>query len=155
MPSRRVRFTRDLIGLFKLFRRLAYPFTVEWTLGEDRTGQQNRLQWKWASEAGEQFGETAGEVQRRWKLDHGLPILCEDSAEYRSIAEALERLDYEQRKLMMAKIAVTSEMNVRQMVKFMDAVERECLEQGIVLTQPDQDLADYQRRYRTPERKAA
>jgi hypothetical protein len=43
---------------------------------------------------------------------------------------------------------VTSEMNVRQMVRFMDAVERECLEQGIVLTQPEPELADYNHRYR-------
>jgi hypothetical protein len=44
---------------------------------------------------------------------------------------------------------------VRQMVRFMDAIERECGEQGIVLTAPDSELAKYQERYRTPERKAA
>jgi hypothetical protein len=57
-------------------------------------------------------------------------------------------LPYEKRKLAMRFTPVTSEMNVRQMVRFMDAVERECLEQGIVLTQPEPELADYNHRYR-------
>jgi hypothetical protein len=41
-------------------------------------------------------------------------------------------------------------------VRFMDTVERECVGQGIQLTQPEPDLADYQRRYRDkPQSEAA
>ncbi len=48
----------------------------------------------------------------------------------------------------MAYVPVTSIMNVRQMVRFMDTIERECAQQGIRLTDPDPDLAKYQARYR-------
>jgi hypothetical protein len=149
MPSRLIRNAEDMDALFTLLGNMKLPLTVEWTQGADRTAQQNKLMWKWATEAGEQLGETPDEIQRRWKLDHGLPILCVDSQEYRSFCRlTLGPLPYEKRKLAMRFTPVTSEMNVRQMVRFMDAVERECLEQGIVLTQPEPELADYNHRYR-------
>ncbi len=45
-------------------------------------------------------------------------------------------------------IPVTSEMKVRQMVRFLDTVQRECAEQGLKLTDPDPELAAYQSRHR-------
>jgi hypothetical protein len=44
-------------------------------------------------------------------------------------------------------------MTVKQMVAYLDTIQRECAEQGIRLTDPDPDLARYHARYR--ERKAA
>jgi len=38
-------------------------------------------------------------------------------------------------------------MKVRQMCRFLDQVERQCLGMGLRLTQPDDDLAAYNRRY--------
>jgi hypothetical protein len=84
MASRLIRNAKDMDALFTLLGNMKLPLTVEWTQGADRTAQQNKLMWKWATEAGEQLGETPDEIQRRWKLDHGLPILCVDSQEYRS-----------------------------------------------------------------------
>lgn len=155
MPHRAIRTADDLDALTTLLGNLKLPFTVEWTQGADRSAQQNKLMWKWAGEVEEQLQqETADEVQRRWKLDHGIPILCEASEQYRSFCRlTLKRLTYEQRKEAMRFVPVTSEMNVKQMVRFLDAVERECLEQGVVLTQPEQELRQYHDRYR--ERKAA
>jgi hypothetical protein len=159
MPSRPIRNIEDLDTLFTLLGGLLSKhkrLTVEWTEGVDRTAQQNKLMWKWATEAGEQLGETSDEIQRRWKLDHGLPILCEDSQEYRDFCRlTLKRLNYEERKRAMKFTPVTSEMNVRQMVRFMDAVERECLQEGIVLTVPEPDLAAYNNRYREQTQRAA
>ena len=43
---------------------------------------------------------------------------------------------------------ITSAMKVRQMVRYMDAVQRECLDMGLQITDPDPDLAKYQKRYR-------
>jgi hypothetical protein len=149
MPSRLIRTADDLDALFTLFGNMKLPLTVDWVQGADRTAQQNKLMWKWAQETGDQVGETADEVQRRWKLDHGIPILCVDREEYRSFCRlTLGRLNRDQRLEAMEFTPVTSEMNVRQMVRFMDTVERECAEGGIVLTQPDKDLADYNKRYR-------
>lgn len=159
MPHRIVRSAEDLDSLVTLLGNLLEKkkvLTVDYTEGADRTAQQNRLMWKWAQETGDQMGETADEVQRRWKLDHGIPILCVDREDYRSFCRlTLGKLSREDRLRAMEFTPVTSEMNVRQMVRFMDTVERECVTEGIQLTQPDQDLADYQRRYRTPERSAA
>jgi hypothetical protein len=150
VPSRLIRTADDLEALFTLLGNLKLPLTVDWVQGADRTAQQNRLMWRWATEAAEQRGDmTADEIQREWKLNHGIPILCEDSEEYRGFCTlTLKRLTYQQRIEAMRFVPVTSEMKVKQMVRFMDAVERECLEQGIVLTVPDPDLAAYQQRYR-------
>jgi hypothetical protein len=109
--------------------------------------------WLWANEVEQQMQqESSDDVQRRWKLDHGIPILCESSEDYRKFCRlTLGRLSYEQRKQAMRFVPVTSEMTVRQMVRFLDSVERECLEQGIALTAPDSDLAAYHQRYRMKE----
>jgi hypothetical protein len=157
MAHRIVSNPTELEALFTLLGNLKLPITVEWVQGRDRTRDQNALMWLWATEAANQLGDRdADEVQRTWKLDHGIPIMCEDSEEYRSFCTlTLKRLTYEQRVEAMRYTPVTSEMKVRQMVRFLDTVQRECLENGIKLTDPDPDLAAYQSRYRTQTEKAA
>ena len=61
---------------------------------------------------------------------------------------AIKPLSYEKKVAAMAFIPVTSEMKVRQMVQYLDTVQRECAVQGIRLTDPDPDLAKHQARYR-------
>lgn len=150
MPHRIVQSPADLAELFKLFGTLKLPITVEWVQGKDRTRDQNALQWLWAVEASHQLGDrTAMEVQHDWKLRHGVPILREDSAEFRETYDrTIKPLPYEQKVAAMRFIDITSIMKVRQMVRFLDAVQRECLEQGLRLTAPDPDLVAYQARYR-------
>jgi hypothetical protein len=157
MASRIIRTPDDLDALTTLLGNLKLPLTVEWTSGADRSSQQNKLMWLWASEVEQQTQqETADEVQRRWKLDVGIPILCESSEDYRQFCTlTLKRLTYPQRLEAMKYTPVTSEMNVRQMVRFMDTVQRECAEQGIKLTDPEPELAAYQSRNRTPQTRAA
>jgi hypothetical protein len=123
----------------------------------DRSSEQNKLMWLWASEAGDQLGNSPDEQQRKWKYDHGVPILCEDSAEFRAFCRlALGRLNYEERVLAMRYVPVTSEMKVRQMVRFLDAIWKECGEQRVKLTEPDPSLAEHQRRNRDkPQARAA
>ena len=136
----------DLDAFIEFLTGLKLPVTVEWVQGRDRTGEQNRLQWKWASEAGMQLGETPDEVQRRWKLHHGVPILREDSEEFRQFYDrSLKRLPYELKLEAMRFVPVTSEFKVKQMIRFMDAIWKECGEQRIHLTDPE----------RQTERKAA
>jgi len=141
----------DLWIKFLLSRKL--PITVSSIDGRDRTGQQNSLMWLWASEAALQLQDrTPDELQREWKLRHGVPILREDSPEFRELYDkALKPLPYQLKVEAMRFIPVTSEMRVRQMVRFLDAVQRECVENGIKLTDPDPSLAEYQNRYRTKE----
>lgn len=157
MAHRILERDEDVCDFVELLNHITLPITVEWTQGRDRTRDQNALMWLWASEAATQLGgQTADEVQREWKLRHGVPILREDSAEFRSVYDkALKPLPYGLKLEAMRFVPVTSEMKVRQMVRFLDTVQRECLSNGVRLTDPDPDLATYQSRYRTKERKAA
>lgn len=150
MAHRIISTPAELEAFMLLLTGLKLPFTVEWVQGRDRTRDQNALQWLWASEAAQQYGDrTADEVQREWKLRHGVPILREDSAEFRETYDRVIRpLPYEQKVEAMRFIDVTSALKVRQMVRFLDTVQRECLENGLRLTDPDPQLASYQSRYR-------
>lgn len=152
MAHRIIENRADLDDFASFLGNLKLPITVEWVQGRDRSNDQNKLMWLWATEAGDQLGETADEIQRRWKLNHGVPILCEDSGEFRQFCRlALGKLSYAERVEAMRYVPVTSEMKVRQMVRFLDAIARECGEQRIKLTDPDPDLASYQSRYRQKE----
>src|SRR3954463_11855717 len=102
MASRLIRTADDLDGLFTLLGNLLdkkKQITVDWTEGLDRSAQQNKLMWLWASEGEQQTQqETSDEVQRRCKLDHGIPILCEASEQYRSFCRlTLKNLSREER----------------------------------------------------------
>jgi hypothetical protein len=143
-PAQLADFTRFL-GNLKL------PFTIEWTQGRDRTRDQNALQFLWAKEVADQLGDrTPSEVRHDWKLRHGVPILRESSAAFREVYDkAIKPLPFEMKVAAMAFIPVTSEMKVRQMVQYLDTVQRECLEQGLRITDPDPALASYQERYRS------
>jgi hypothetical protein len=129
------------------------PITVEWVKGRDRTRDQNALQFLWASEISQQLGDqTIDEVRHSWKLRHGVPILRESSQAFREVYDkAIKPLPYELKIAAMAFIPVTSEMKVRQMVAYLDAIQRECAQQGLRLTDPDPLLAKYQERYRPDE----
>lgn len=153
MAHRTIHTEADLASLVKLLGTLKLPITVEWVQGRDRTRDQNALQWLWATEAAHQRGDvTAEEVRHEWKLRHGVPILREDSAAFREVYDkAIKPLPYALKLEAMAFIPVTSEMKVRQMVRYLDEVQRECASQGIRLTDPDPELASYQQRYRMRE----
>lgn len=153
MPHRVIEDADDLASFTRFLGNLQLPLTVEWVQGRDRSRDQNALMWLWASEAANQLGDrTPTEMQHYWKLHHGVPILRDDSAEFRAVYDkAIKPLSYENKLAAMAFIAVTSEMKVRQMVRFLDTVQRETLTNGIRLTDPDPALASYQARYRLKE----
>jgi hypothetical protein len=157
MAHRIVKDATDLDALFTLFGNLKLPITVEWVQGRDRTPDQNRLQFLWAKEASEQRGDmTVEEVRCEWKLIYGVPILRAESEAFRDVYDAaIKPLPYELKLKAMRFIPVTSEMKVPQMVKYLDTIWRESAGQGLKLTDPDPDLAAYQARYRTSERRAA
>lgn len=157
MPHRIIHDAAELADFIRFLGNLKLPVTVEWVPGRDRTRDQNALQWLWATEAAYQRGDClADEVQREWKLRHGVPILREDSAEFRSVYDrAIRPLPYALKVDAMRFLPVTSEMKVRQMVRYLDAIWQECSEQGFKLTDPDPELAAYQARYRSSDRRAA
>lgn len=152
MPHRILDRESDVADFARLLSGLTLPVTVEWTQGRDRSLEQNRLMFLWAREAAEQRGDvTPEEVRHEWKLRIGVPILREEARFQAVYDAAIKPLPYELKLKAMQFIPVTSEFKVRQMVRFLDAVQRECAEQGIRLTDPDPGLASYQARYRTKE----
>jgi hypothetical protein len=153
MPHRIIDSEYDLKAFKTMMDSLTLPFTVEWVKGRNRSKDQNALQFLWASEAANQLGDqTADEVRREWKLRHGVPILRADSIEFRELYDkALKPLPYEMKLEAMEFIPVTSKFKVPQMVRYLDTVQRECLQQGIKLTDPDPMLAAHQKKYREKE----
>lgn len=150
MAHRIIATEYDRAAFIQLVQNLKLPATFEWQQGRDRSLDQNRLQFLWAREAADQRGDvTADEVRREWKLRHGVPILREESAEFRGTYDrAVKPLPYEQKLEAMRIIDVSSLMKVPQMIRYLDTIQRECAEQGIRLTDPDGELATYQARYR-------
>ena len=153
MPSRTIHDQSGLALLVRLLGTLKMPFTLSWTIGRDRSAEQNRLMWLWAQEAADQRGDvTRTEVQQEWKLRIGVPILRAEDEDFRIAYDAaVKALPYERKLALMAYMPITSEFKVPQMVAFLDAVERECRLQGLRLTDPDPDLAKYQSRYRAKD----
>lgn len=150
MAHRIIRTEADRQAYVRFVQSCSLPRTFEDTPGADRTSEQNKLQWLWATEAAHQLDDCSPrEVQCRWKLEYGVPILREDSQSFRDLYDAsVKPLPYHMKLRMMEIISVTSEMKVRQMVRYLDEVQRECSQQGICLTDPDPELAAYQQRYR-------
>lgn len=151
MAQRILRTTEDVDDLIRLLTGLKLPVTVSWKSGADRSGQQNALQWIWANETAQQLGDRGAEdVQAEWKLTIGIPILRADDDDFRDLYDrAIRPLSYPQKiAAMKMGFPVTSMMKVRQMVRFLDEVERISAEMGVRLTQPDDDLAKYHSRYR-------
>lgn len=157
MAHRIVNDVAELELWFTFLRSRKLPQTVSTVDGRDRTIDQNALQFLWANEAAHQLGDrTASEVRHEWKLRHGVPILREDDAEFRALYDkAIRPLSYEDKVRLMEWMPVTSEMKVRQMVRYLDTVQRECLSNGIRLTDPDPSLSAYQSRYRATKAEAA
>lgn len=138
MPSRIIKTDAQFEAVGRLLAGLQRPFTLSWKAGADRSLDQNALHWKWAGEAAAQLGDrTADEVQRTWKLEIGVPILRSEDDDFRAFYNvALLHRTYEEKIAAMKYVPVTSIMTVPQMSKFMDAVFRQCQEQGIALTAP-------------------
>ena len=151
MPRRVIKTDADVANLSNLFAGLKKPFTVEWVIGKDRTGEQNALQWMWAREVADQTGDDMQAVQAGWKLRHGVPIWREASAEFRAVYDRhIMPLTYEEKieYIRITSLPVTRIFKVPQMIRYMDAIQRECVEAGLYITAPDPELMDYQKRYR-------
>ena len=150
MPSRIIRTEADREAFQVFMQGMKLPVTIEYTQGEDRSLAQNKLQFRWAHEAAQERGDvTFEEVRHEWKLRYGVPILRRDSAKFRETYDGfLKPLPYPAKLALMEFMPVTSEFNVRQMVEYLDTIQRECGQLGVRLTDPDPELAKYQTRFR-------
>jgi hypothetical protein len=139
MASRIITTPADLAALGRTLGALKLPITVTWKQGRDRSHEQNRTQFLWAREFAEAMGDrTIDEVRCDWKLRHGVPIMrAEDAAFCETYDAHLRGLPFEAKLKLMQYIPVTSLMTVPQMCAYLDAVQRECLQMGVRLTDPE------------------
>ena len=130
----------DLQALAKRIEWLGWPVTVSVRKGVRRSLRANRLAQRWASDVAEQTGETPEEVRARFKLTLGIPIRREDP-EYAAAYDAIVRpLPYEDKLRLMAvplDWPVTRDMTAKQLSRYMDAIQKECAEAGLSLTDPE------------------
>jgi len=144
MTTRAVKNPDDLKLLKVYLEQRKRPFTVEVTDGRSRSGEQNRLAFRWYSEIAEQTGEDREEVRAQCKLKFGIPILRHDSEAFRATYDkVIKPLDYEEKIkfIRFTEMPVTSLMKVEQMSRYMDEVFRHHAGFGIVLTVPEDRFA--------------
>jgi hypothetical protein len=139
MVTRAVKNEDDLALLMVYLKGRKRPFTVDITEGRDRSGEQNRLAFKWYTEISDQTGEDREDVRARCKLEIGVPILREAHDKFKATYDRLiKTLPYPEKLSLIrdTELPVTSLMNVEQMSRYMDIVFRRHAEIGVVLTIP-------------------
>lgn len=132
-------FQRD--DVVKLIKSRKLPFTISLTSGRKRSVEQNKLQRLWVKEIAEQLGDrTSEQVRGDCKLRFGVPILREDSDDFREKYDRIFKpLPYETKlELCMEPFdfPVTRLMKVGQLTKYLESIARHYAEQGVELTQP-------------------
>lgn len=143
MTTRIIRSHDEVDGLSRLLKARALPVTVHITAGEDRTGQQNALAFRWFTEVAEQLGDrTASDVRAHCKLHHGVGMLHVENDDFREQWDRLirDRFTYEEKLALMLPphdYPVSRLMNVKQMSRWMDAVHAEYAGMGVRLTDPE------------------
>lgn len=111
---------------------------------EDYTSRQRALYWKWCGEISSATGETKEDVHHRLKDKHLRPIYERDDPEgYGAMIQSVRDVwkaghKAEASAIMRQVVALTSitDTTKKQMSEYMDQIDKECLENGIFLTQP-------------------
>jgi hypothetical protein len=142
VTTRVIKTPSDIDGLARLLRSRQLPLTVRVSTGENRTTRQNRLQRQWCNDVAQQLGDrTAEDVRAYSKLHFGVPILRADDDAYCAVYDRIIRpLPYETKLIFMAvpfDFAVTRDMNVKQLTRYLDAMSQHWSGQGVVLTDPE------------------
>lgn len=138
MSHRFLSTPQDVADFANLLGNLKLPVTVQWKQGRDRSLDQNALQFVWALEAAQQLGQSLNEIRNEWKLRHGVPILRSEDEAFRSAYdEAIKPHPYAMKLRLMEYFPVTRLMSVKQMTQYLDTIQRECLQAGLRLTDPE------------------
>lgn len=127
-------------ALIRAIERRKLPFVVTIAAGKRRTILQNRLQRKWMLELEAQGDMTAEEYRGYCKLHFGVPIMRNESEEFRRAYDRYIRdLPYEHKLAMMMvplDFPVTRGMSTKQKTVYLDSVYRHFTGEGFVLTVP-------------------
>lgn len=105
-----------------------------------RTLEQNALSHLWYCEICLHLdnGETVEDIKAYCKLHHGVPIMRRDDVEFREVYDkAIKGLTYEQKREIMKILPVTSLMKTAQLSEYLEKVQADFMNKGIMLNFPD------------------
>lgn len=131
--------------LVKYIDNQPLPITVNVRAGKHRTNAQNRLINMWYKEIAEQRGDmTFDEVRAECKLMQGVPIRREEE-DFRMAYDPIfknknNQISVETKLKLMVEpfdFAITRDMTTVQLTKYTEAMQKHWAEQGIILTDPD------------------
>lgn len=116
----------------KPWRCTAEPYKV------NRSSAQNRLSHMWYGEISKQWaGHTSKQVKNYCKFTYGAEIKSQSDSHFGEWFEKLQSTyDYEECVASMEFVNVTSELNVTQMVEYLNHIELFAQESGFELTHP-------------------
>lgn len=142
MTTRVIDSESDRALFVKLVETQKLPFTAEVVRGKRRSVEQNNLQRLWMNEIAEQLGDRTPEEARAYcKLTIGVPILRAENELFAAKYDAVVKpLPYEQKLAIMAEpldLPVTRIMTTEQKTKYLDQIVHHFAEQGVRLTQPE------------------
>ena len=134
----------DFARLIHHLGNMDHPFTAVVSPGlkpKKRTDAMNRTIHKWFGEIASHRGDvTKLEVKAECNLTYGVPIKRRDSNEWGAVFGYLfDSLNYpaKVKALRLLDIPVTRDMTVKQLIEYMDQMQRDYRGQGVVLTDPD------------------
>ncbi|MGI3168415.1 hypothetical protein ACRARG_04635 [Pseudooceanicola sp. C21-150M6] len=108
---------------------------------EARTQQQNRLLHRWFGDIERALiGQTAAEVKAHCNLAYGRPILARDDPEWESaFGYIFDSLNHaaKLKAVRVLDVPFTRRMSVKQLSEYMDQMQRDYRELGVILTDPE------------------
>ena len=129
----------DVDAVKKLPENSVHQITLKRLSKDDqRSIDQNRLQFQWFNDLAKQGDQTAPEYRAEAKLMFGVPILRAADETFREVYDKLIRpLSYEDKLSLMAEpvdFPITSKMNVETMTKYLTKMSDHYLQNGYELT---------------------
>ena len=117
---------QEAIGTIRAAWKKSNYLRLTWSDEKPRSLPQNRLLHEWVNQISRELGEDTPEgVKCEIKLRWGVPILrAEDDAFCETYDATIKRLSYEQKLKAMRFWPVTSLMNVSQLSKLLEDVQR-------------------------------
>lgn len=141
MSARIITDERSRSMLITFIEQHKLPMTVEITAGKHRTTKANRLQRQWLNDIAGQLGESAEYWRGFCKLTMGVPIRITSSEVFaESYKRDIRPLPYELKlRLMMVPLdfPITREFTSAQMTEYLDTIQREFSQRGVLLTDPE------------------
>lgn len=114
----------------------------EWK--KNRSVAQNSLLWKWLTVIAAEFGESKDEVHERYKEKLLVPILRRDDSDFAAMIGSVNavhasgmKAEAMALKKEIVRLTSTTQMNVHQFTEYLNDIELDARNLGIILPHPE------------------